>query len=168
MPATAVPTTKAAANHDVGAAVVVVVAARITVIAAVIICGRAVRRLRQTAPRRIPPAPLQAQPRPPSAGPPYQFQAQAFSLNSSCRYCTQKEKRGAARPRSPERAFGAGTCMNNILEKNLEPAGQRLFTRLRAVALPRVAAPLCGRAANPGTDRDKDKSPAWCTALILG
>src|ERR1700751_580609 len=41
MPATAVPTTKAAANYDVGAAVVVVVAARITVIASVIICGRA-------------------------------------------------------------------------------------------------------------------------------
>src|ERR1700745_647557 len=41
MPATAVPATKVTANHDVGAAVVVVVAARITVIAAVIICGRA-------------------------------------------------------------------------------------------------------------------------------
>src|SRR5271157_5116493 len=41
MPATTVPTTPAAANHDVGAAIVVIVAARIAVIAAVIICGRA-------------------------------------------------------------------------------------------------------------------------------
>jgi hypothetical protein len=41
MPTTAMPTTPAAANHDVGAAVVVVVTARIAVIPAVIICGRA-------------------------------------------------------------------------------------------------------------------------------
>jgi len=39
MPTTAMPTTPAAANHDVGAAVVVVVTARIAVIPAVIICG---------------------------------------------------------------------------------------------------------------------------------
>jgi hypothetical protein len=80
----------------------------------------------------------------------------------------RKRNAKAARPRSPERALGAGTYMNNILEKNLEPAGQRLVTRRRVAALPRVAVPLCGRVANPGTDRDKDKSPAWCTALILG
>src|SRR5262249_37629626 len=66
-------------------------------------------------------------------------------------------------------AFGAGISMNNILENNSELAAQGSLIRLLVAALPAaVGVPLCGRAANPGTDRDKDKSPAWCTASILG
>src|SRR6516225_4740895 len=80
-----------------------------------------------------------------------------------------RRKREAAGTRSANRAVCAGTSMNKILEKNLEPRAAATLTRRRSAVLPAaVAAPLCGRAANPGTDQDKDKSPAWCRALRFG